>query len=362
MVAQMRAAYEAAPDGKKVEHALGVATSRGLARQTARKIINADFVHTFGWQHPSKSRKCSEAQIDRALELIEEAPTTPLKRIIERMQTDPVDPAPQISASTLTSYLEGRLITYKQVTRHNQQRNSPEVKVERQAYVAEADRAVQAGFGAVFLDETGVSNGLHRSRGRAPIGQEAIVIGPRSDGRNESIFCAVNSTHGLVHFAHRPGAYKADTFEIEFDTMVTKMVGLDIRKAWIVADNCRIHKKAVLAGIADAKARQAERDHGGRFEYVVKFLPPYSPMLNPIEEVFADLKRSIREQFDDPLQLHPQVLAIARQPWGQQGTFRGRLLQPAFYTTVGVITPASVAAHERHSQSFFLAASQLLDV
>jgi hypothetical protein len=48
--------------------------------------------------------------------------------------------------------------------------------------------------------------------------------------------------------------------------MVTKMAELGIRKAWIVGDNCRIHKKAVLAGIVNMKARQAERDDGGRFE------------------------------------------------------------------------------------------------
>jgi hypothetical protein len=59
--------------------------------------------------------------------------------------------------------------------------------------------------------------------------------------------------------------------------MLMKMVGRGVRKAWIVADNCRLHKKAgPLAGIAGMKVRQAECDHGGRFTYVVKFLPAYS--------------------------------------------------------------------------------------
>jgi hypothetical protein len=81
------------------------------------------------------------------------------------------------------------------------------VKLERQTYVAEGGLAIQQGYGAVLLNQTGVSTGLHHSRGPASSGQEAVVIGPRSDGRN--VFCAVNSTHGLAHVAHDPGAYKA---------------------------------------------------------------------------------------------------------------------------------------------------------
>jgi hypothetical protein len=79
------------------------------------------------------------------VELIEEAQTMPLKTITERMQTDAVDPAPQNAESTLTSYLEGRLIPYKQVTPHNQQRNSPEVKLGGRQYVAKARLATQQG-------------------------------------------------------------------------------------------------------------------------------------------------------------------------------------------------------------------------
>ena len=52
-----------------------------------------------------------------------------------------------------------------------------------------------------------------------------------------------------------------------------------------VLDNCSIHCPEELDYLTQ------------KFNITLKFLPPYSPMLNPIEETFSELKQKIKTFF-----------------------------------------------------------------
>jgi transposase len=45
---------------------------------------------------------------------------------------------------------------------------------------------------------------------------------------------------------------------------------------------------------------KAEAGRAGPFDYWLVFLPRCSPMLNPIEECFNDMKHEVRDLLDDP--------------------------------------------------------------
>jgi putative transposase len=70
----------------------------------------------------------------------------------------------------------------------------------------------------------------------------------------------------------------------------------------VIMDNLGSHKgKAVRNAIRAAGAR-------------LWFLPPYSPDLNPIEQVFAKIKHWMRAAQNAPLQTHGDASAISSAP------------------------------------------------
>jgi hypothetical protein len=68
-------------------------------------------------------------------------------------------------------------------------------------------------------------------------------------------------------------------------------------KSIVILDNCAIHRKADLEAAAAIKGA------------IIQFLPPYSPMYNPIEQVFGKVKQTMRS-WRDTLMLTPAVEAI----------------------------------------------------
>lgn len=66
----------------------------------------------------------------------------------------------------------------------------------------------------------------------------------------------------------------------------------------VVMDNASIHKSEGLKKIFD--------DYG----IVLKFLPPYSPQLNPIEKIQGVIKRNLRNYYDKTLTLFENLQKI----------------------------------------------------
>ena len=64
-------------------------------------------------------------------------------------------------------------------------------------------------------------------------------------------------------------------------------------KSILVMDNCKIHHSEKVLALCEAAG------------VLVRFLPPYSPSLNPIEESFHDLKLYIRKMFRTRYEEYP---------------------------------------------------------
>jgi hypothetical protein len=96
------------------------------------------------------------------------------------------------------------------------------------------------------------------------------------------------------------------------------------------------------------KAEEAGLRH---FDYILKFLPSYCPMLNPIEPSFKDFKHEVRRQLDGPM--HDRVLGVIRQPCGQGIHERSQLLREAFDIASEAIMQQRTYAHKMHAASLF---------
>lgn len=133
----------------------------------------------------------------------------------------------------------------------------------------------------IWVDETGFNLHLRRRHGRALSGLRANLTVPTNRGRNISI-CGAMSAEGFIAHQVRFGSYNALAFCDFLQLLFRKIQELGHIGCRIIVDNARFHHSANVLECA----RQA-----GHF---IHFLPPYSPMLNPIESLFGKWKTLIR--------------------------------------------------------------------
>ena len=131
----------------------------------------------------------------------------------------------------------------------------------------------------VFIDETAVSTNMVRLRGRAPRG--ARVIGTVPLGAWETItFVAALRHNEMTAPMVIEGAMNGEMFLAYVEQCLVPTLR---RNDIVVLDNCRIH---LVAGVQEAieKARAT-----------VRYLPKYSPDLNPIELSYSKFKTLMRK-------------------------------------------------------------------
>ena len=131
----------------------------------------------------------------------------------------------------------------------------------------------------VFIDETWAKTNMTRAHGRCRRGERLRAKIPHGHWKTLTFVAALRSDR-----IDAPCVFDAPINAISFTAYVQQFLVPTLAKGDVVImDNLSSHKgKAV---------RQAIRAAGAR----LIFLPPYSPDLNPIEEVFAKLKGLLRK-------------------------------------------------------------------
>jgi len=131
----------------------------------------------------------------------------------------------------------------------------------------------------VFIDETWAKTNMTRAYGRAPRGQRLVAKVPHGRWRTLTFLAALR--HNRLE---APCVFDGPINGELFLTYVEQVLVPTLRPGDIVVlDNLGSHKGKVV--------RQAIRAAGAK----LFFLPPYSPDLNPIEQVFAKLKTLLRK-------------------------------------------------------------------
>jgi transposase len=130
----------------------------------------------------------------------------------------------------------------------------------------------------IFIDETWAKTNMTPLRGRCRVGERLVAKVPHGH-RKTLTFVAALRCDGL--FA--PCLLGQPINAISFRAYVEQFLVPSLRPGDIVVmDNLSSHKgKAIRRAIRGAGAK-------------LIFLPPYSPDLNPIEQVFAKLKTLLR--------------------------------------------------------------------
>ena len=96
--------------------------------------------------------------------------------------------------------------------------------------------------------------------------------------------CAAMSCEGFLHERLHPGAYNAESFCEFLQELLEILRNMERSHCWLILDNVRFHH---CENVNVCAARNG---------HVLAFLPPYGPMLNPIESLFGKWKGLIRTQ------------------------------------------------------------------
>ena len=131
----------------------------------------------------------------------------------------------------------------------------------------------------VFIDETWIKTNMARTHARAPRGQRAIGAVPHGHWQTSTFLAALRCDQ-LTAPCVIDGPINGLIFQAYVEQiLIPTLAPGDI----VVMDNLGSHKSRAV--------RQAIERAGA----ILLYLPPYSPDLNPIEQVFAKLKAMLRK-------------------------------------------------------------------
>ena len=131
----------------------------------------------------------------------------------------------------------------------------------------------------VFIDETGTSTNMARLRGRARRGCRVVGRVPWGHWKIMTFVAGLRHDAVTAPFVIDRAMTSAIFVEYVRQCLVPSLSPGDI----VVMDNLQPHKNAKVRELIEAAGAE------------LRFLPAYSPDLNPIEQAFAKLKAHLRK-------------------------------------------------------------------
>jgi transposase len=179
----------------------------------------------------------------------------------------------------------------------------------RQEFIAQAKTLDASKL--VFVDESGSHIAMTPDYARSPRGERVADVVPRNRGTVTTMIGALGLV-GLIGMMTIEGGTDAAVFEAFVKhILVPKLQPGDI----VVLDNVGAHKPDGIRKLVEAAGA------------TLRFLPPYSPELNPIEECWSKFKTRLKR------------LAARTQ----------QALDAAIAETIDLITPSDAAGWFRHA-------------
>lgn len=161
---------------------------------------------------------------------------------------------------------------------HASERDSPRVRRLRREH-REAMRTISP-ENLVFVDESGANLSFCRWWARSARGLRAFGSAPQNWGDNITIPSAL-TVQGTLASMQVPGSTDGEVFLSHVQKVLAPCLWPG---ALVLLDNLSAHK---VAGVQDAIEETGAR---------LRYLPPYSPELNPIEQAWSKLKSHLRKR------------------------------------------------------------------
>lgn len=219
-----------------------------------------------------KINQLAEAVIENA---IGEDVSGPLRLMQNKLENELSITA---SLSTISRSLDAMNYSLKRVTFIPEMRNTLNNLTVREqycnAYMMHDENSL------IFIDKFGVSCSTRINYGRSIAGTPARKGARAVRSKNYSV-CAALMKNGLKYFKISDSAYNAATFVEFLRELIANLNNEGINTGRVIMDNASIPKS------------EAQRVLLAENGFSIDFLPPYTPQLNPIEEVYSKWKHYI---------------------------------------------------------------------
>lgn len=225
-----------------------------------------------------KPKSLTGEEIDILISWVENSVDLTLQQIKNRIRNEFNK---EVCVTTIGNYFEGRIFTLKQVHTEPINMNNEENRRRRAEYVHNLNNYIRDGKQVIWMDETNFNLFCRRTRGRSVKGSRAVQILPASRGPNVHLIGAI-STAGVVFMERRRGSFTANLANDWVERLLIQWqnAGNEVDDLVIVCDNAPCHSRLEEA-VAGSGA-------------TILRLPPYSPMLNPIENIWSKIKTFVK--------------------------------------------------------------------
>lgn len=160
---------------------------------------------------------------------------------------------------------------------HAAEQERPDIAAAREAWKAGQARLDPRRL--VFIDETGTATNMARLRGRARRGCRVVGRVPWGHWKIVTFVAGLRNDAITAPFVIDRAMTSTIFIEYVRQCLVPTLSPGDI----VVMDNLQPHKNATVRQLIEAAGAE------------LRFLPAYSPDLNPIEQAFAKLKAHLRK-------------------------------------------------------------------
>lgn len=199
---------------------------------------------------------------------VQNDPLLTQKGIVEMLKRENV----VLSQPSVSLHLKKCGISRKRVTYVSDRVTSSDVKEKRKTF--STFLRLMNNEDLIYLDETGFNLHTRTKFGYSPINTPVKSLRPANKGRNVSLLCLINCNN-ILNFSIIEGAFSSKTFLEFIDDCNEKGF---FKNKTLIMDNVAFHKSINILDFFQEK----------NIKHM--FLPPYSPSLNPIEEVFSCIK------------------------------------------------------------------------
>jgi transposase len=255
--------------------------NEGSLRQIARRfVVSLSFVVRLLQLHrrtgsldpkpPAGGRHAALGPDDRERlrELVRQQPDATLEELRQRLGAS-------CSITAIWRALEKLRLPRKKKVFHADERDRPDVQQKRQAFAEEL--AGVDPHRLVFIDESGANTAMTRTYGRAPVGERVYASAP-GHWDTMTLTCGLRLsgvTAALV--------FEGATNTVNFENYVEEILVPELRPGDVVIwDNPKPHLSEEAVEAVEAVGAHVVR------------LPPWSPDLTPIEEMFSKVKGALR--------------------------------------------------------------------
>ena len=251
-----------------------------------------------------------------------------------------------VCAQTVSNHLDSMVYTLKSVRFEPERANHPDNKIKRKQFVEKLLNYQGQNIPIVFMDETNLNIHISRSEGRSVKGSRCTTVAAGSKGANVHCIGAISNL-GLIHYELKRGSFKKENALVWMRTCLRIAMEKHGGPIVLVIDNAPCHSnieaELLKEDLADCKVLRLGR---------------YSPMFNPIENIWSVMKSQVKcnlaSELNAILSSTNREVTIKEQ--------RIRVLERLMLSAVDLVTPALCNSSIASTQSKVIGAINLEDV